>query len=223
MRIAETLPNFVAIEGIDGAGTTTQLARLSERHKQTGIPVWGTCEPTTDRIGKLIRSVLGGRYSVQPETLAHLFASDRNEHIYGRDNGILAHLERGERVITDRYLFSSLAYQSVECAFEFVASLNEDFPLPEYLFYIDVPLEVGAERSSSREAQEIFERLEFQRLVKANYERVIGLFDEAAMTVHVLDGTFSAEAITVTGNCFRTAMSDTSTGWLSARRVSTPP
>ena len=189
------LDNFYALEGIDGAGTTTQLRLLEERYRGASIPAWGTCEPTTDRIGRLIREVLAGDYPVRPETLAHLFASDRYEHIYGTETGILARLEAGQKVVSDRYLFSSLAYQSVECDFDFVLSLNSDFPLPERLFYVDVPIEIGAERSAGREALEIFERIEFQKVVKANYERVLDLYGDSGMTIHLLDGTDSAEVI----------------------------
>ena len=183
----KTLTGFFVIEGIDGAGTTTQLELLTERYQKSGNPFWPTCEPTTGEIGKLIRQVLAGNVLVEPCTSAHLFVADRHEHLFS-DEGIRAHLERGDKVISDRYLFSSLAYQTVECSFDYVLTLNDPFPLPEALFFVDVPTEVGKQRSSERLEREIFEHEEFQIKVREKYMQVLEVYASSDMDVHIIDG-----------------------------------
>ena len=183
------LRNFIALEGIDGAGTTTQANRIDHMCRESGVPCWITCEPTEMPVGKLIRRILRGDLVVQPETLARLFAADRYEHIYGEIDGIVNHLRRGEMVVTDRYFFSSLAYQSVECGFETVFALNNQFPLPEILVYIDVPTEVGDRRASTRDMREIFEHTDFQSKARAMYERAMLEYSDSGIEVLRVDGT----------------------------------
>jgi len=98
--------------------------------------------------------------SFTAETMARLFAADRGEHLSG-PGGIRAALERGELAVSDRYFFSSLAYQSVECDPDLVRELNRRFPLPEYLIFLDVPPEIGEGRVSRRGEREIYERTGF--------------------------------------------------------------
>jgi dTMP kinase len=190
-----TLPNFIVLEGIDGAGTTTQLDLLDERLTARSIPHFTTCEPTSNRVGELIRSVLSGKVRVAPETLAYLFAADRNEHVFDPDLGIIAKHDAAKVIVSDRYLFSSLAYQSIECDVDFIARLNERFPLPGHLFFIDIPIEVCMERLAQREAKDIFEKKGFQEKVIASYKRTLGLFDGTQMKIHIIDGTLSKEDV----------------------------
>ncbi len=105
---------FIVFEGLDGAGTTTQLHLLEKNLKEAGVTVFATAEPTDSAIGRLIRSVLRKEISVEPKTLAMLYATDRYEHLYGK-GGIIEHLDAGDTVICDRYLYSSIAYQSITC------------------------------------------------------------------------------------------------------------
>jgi dTMP kinase len=144
------LEKFVVLEGLDGAGTTTQLKLLDRRMAAEGIPHFCTGEPTPGAIGRQIRSILKREVRVDPRTVALLFAADRNEHLYHPEVGILAHLQRGEVVISDRYLFSSLAYQSVECPFDYVRELNRPFPLPKLVLFVDTPVAVSQERLGRR-------------------------------------------------------------------------
>lgn len=190
----EVLKRFVALEGIDGAGTTTQLKRIAAECGKENIPCYPTCEPTGMESGRLIRKVLSGEIVVKPQTLARMFVADRYEHLYGED-GVISHLSSGEIVVTDRYLFSSLAYQSVECGYEAVYELNKDFPLPEVLIYLEIPAEVGELRASARENREIFENNDFQRRVLRMYERAIDAHDGLGMEIMVLDGTQSEDAV----------------------------
>jgi dTMP kinase len=182
----EILRNFVVFEGQDGSGTSTQLGILDER--LAGAPHWTTAEPTDLPSGRLIRAVLSGQTKAEAETLARLFSADRHEHIYGQD-GIRARLDRGELVICDRYLFSSLAYQSITCGFDLPWSLNAGFPLPEYLLFFRLPPEVSMQRLMDRRDKDIFETDDFQALVSERYESVVGLFLGSGMKQVTIDAT----------------------------------
>ena len=107
---------FVVLEGMDGAGTTTQAARLAEALRARGVHVRLTREPSDGPIGMMVRQVLTGRI-VSPAgrapgwaTMALLFAADRMDHV---ESEIEPFLLAGGTVISDRYDASSLAYQSV--------------------------------------------------------------------------------------------------------------
>ena len=121
-----TLKNFIVFEGIDGSGTSTQIKKLVERDLNKFV---ATAEPTKKETGLFLRKMLGGDFSVDSKTAAYLFAADRCEHIYGKD-GVIDLLNQGKIVVSDRYFFSSLAYQSVSCGNELPRLLNSQFPLP---------------------------------------------------------------------------------------------
>ncbi len=114
MKNNEILKNFIVLEGLDGSGTTTQMNNLGEKYHKNGISHQLTMEPTDNHVGKLIRQVLEKEIEVEPETLAVLFSADRYEHIFGR-KGIKELTENNTWIICDRYLFSSIAYQSLKC------------------------------------------------------------------------------------------------------------
>jgi dTMP kinase len=182
------------LEGLDGAGTTTQASLLTERLDRAGHRVHATSEPTRGNIGTLIRDILAGRIETTPEALAMLYAADRHEHLYDPARGIIRALEDGW-VVCDRYLFSSLAYQTVQCDYSLVYELNRRFPLPKHLVYVDVSPEMTEDRRRSRAAAEIFENLEFQRAVHDRYAQAIDDFSGGDMQVHIVDGSASPQDI----------------------------
>lgn len=165
-NIYMTKGKFIVIEGLDGSGTTTQCRMLAETLARFDVPIWLTAEPVNDSpTGKRIRSILRGDEKVSPETLAELFAEDRREHLYGK-NGIVDHLKHGHTVICDRYKFSSIAYQSVSCDPKMVRNLNRYFPNPDYLFYLQTPVDVCLQRIADRNGTpEIFEKKEYLEAV----------------------------------------------------------
>lgn len=192
----EVLKNFIVLEGLDGSGTTTQLHKLSEELTKVGKEVYKTFEPTDDPIGKLIRSILRKEISQTPVTVSKLFVSDRYEHINGKD-GVRERVNRGEVVVCDRYLFSSLAYQSPECGFDYVKGINDEFPLPEHLFFISVPVEICQERMDKRgEIKELFDAMEYQKKVNDNYHHILDVYKDSGMNIHIIDGTQTIENIT---------------------------
>ena len=183
------LDRFIVLEGLDGAGTTTQLRLAAEKLAAAGCPYFCTSEPTGHPLGLLIRDVLTRRRSVHPTTLALMFAADRAEHLWAAGHGILKRLERGELVISDRYLFSSLAYQSLECDFEYVRALNADFPLPRDVVFLDTPVRESQRRLGDRAGPELFDGADIQDRILENYRRSFELYRGSGLRLHILDGT----------------------------------
>ena len=184
----------MVFEGLDGAGTTTQLGMLRDALRRRGTPCFATCEPTDGPIGRLIRAVLRGEVEVAGCTLALLFAADRSEHL-NRPDGVLAALSAGGYVASDRYLFSSLVYQSTNCPADFVAAINARFPLPRCLVFVDTPAEECQRRVAARGGRELFDRLPLQRRLHERYLEVIARYAELGVEVVTVDGTGSREVV----------------------------
>ena len=178
------LKNFIVFEGIDGAGTSTQIKKLVERGNSSegcGADRFvATAEPTTGETGRFLRRMLGGEFQVDEKTNAYLFAADRCEHIFGK-GGVKELCENGKIVVSDRYFFSSMAYQSVSCGDELPKLLNSPFPLPEILFYFEINPEISLGRVNARgENKEIYETIEKQKAIAAQYEKVISEYEKTA-------------------------------------------
>jgi dTMP kinase len=189
------ISNFVVFEGGDGSGTSTQLSLLKERLSAAGKPVFFPAfEPTDGQIGKLLRAALKKEIAMQPETMAMLFAADRNEHLCGQD-GILAHAALGELVICDRYVLSSLVYQGIECGDELPQILNSRFPAPETLFFFDIDPETAIGRLRGRASLEIYEYREFQVKVREKYLSLLEMYRGAGVRVETIDASKSVREI----------------------------
>jgi len=185
------LENFVVLEGLDGSGTTTQLRMTGNKLAERGIPHFCTGEPTQGPVGRTIRGILKKHLTAQPDTVALLFAADRTEHLYQEIEGIVPRIQRGELVVSDRYLFSSLAYQSLNCDPEFVFALNRSFPLPRHLVFLDTPVEMSQRRlcTRSEDGLELYDGLDIQQDILSGYERAFSLFAHTKMQLHRLDGS----------------------------------
>lgn len=189
------LKNFWVLEGLDGAGTTTQLRELSNELKKRNINFFSTCEPTVYETGTFLRSILSGKVSIPQSSIARMFSTDRDNHLYNTEYGILTHLKNGEIVVSDRYFFSSLAYQSIGYDFEKVRVLNQDFPYPEKVIFIDTPPEACIERINKRgQEKEIYEKLEYQKIVRENYMKCFKELPEECTLIYC-DGSKSKEEI----------------------------
>jgi dTMP kinase len=192
----EVVKDFIVLEGLDGAGTTTQATALADRLREHGSQAIYTCEPTTSVIGEVIRSILKGEREVARGTLAKLFAADRHNHLYQHPDGIIPVIGRGSTVVSDRYLFSSLAYQSLDWPFDDVWALNADYPLPEHLLFIDVPPEECFKRLQRRSPdREIYDAFELQEEIRNTYYHVFSLLRDTGMNIHIFDGTLSQEKL----------------------------
>jgi len=166
---------LIALEGIDGSGTTTQAKLLFRALKERGHKVLLTSEPSRGPAGRLVRDYLQGRYRLADarlgaSVLALLFAADRLEHLGRELNPWLA---TGGIVLTDRYLFSSLAYQSLACDPDWVETINRHAPLPDLTLLLDLPATVAFQRVNQRGVErDLFEKLELQKRIRRNYLRL---------------------------------------------------
>ena len=190
----DIIPNFVVFEGGDGSGTTTQLSLLTNRFKNIQKPVFFPAfEPTDMPTGKLIRAALKKEITFKPETLCFLFASDRNEHLYGQ-NGIVERCARGELVVCDRFVLSSLVYQGIECGYDLPNALNSRFPAPEITFFFDVKPETALERLKNRESIELYEYLDFQEKVREKYISLIEKYGKT-LRIEIIDASKSEQEV----------------------------
>ncbi len=191
------MSKFIVFEGIDGSGKTTQIKLLHQALSQLNIPVHITKEPTDNPMGKLLRKCLMGEEKTDLKAIAALFASDRLDHITAED-GILDNLGKGNVVLCDRYYLSSYAYQSVDCDLDWIMALNREaanMAKPDLHVFLDVPAEQSMGRVESRgEAEEIFEKLDRQQLIRKNF---FELFEklEGKENILIVDGTRSPEVI----------------------------
>lgn len=193
--MTNVLKNFWVLEGLDGAGTTTQLRNIEKALSLTNKDFFITQEPTSFETGKLIRRILSGEIKAEQSTIAYLFAADRDNHLNNSKDGIITQINKGKLVISDRYLFSSLAYQSIGFDYGKISDLNKDFPYPEYIIFIDTPADDCIKRIDARgEKKEIFEKLEYQKKVHANYEKCFEKLPEGCHLLRI-DGTLSREDI----------------------------
>jgi dTMP kinase len=161
---------FICIEGLDGSGKTTHAHRLVRNLQKRGFDAVYTTEPGRGEIGKFIRSsVLQGKKRVPRVVEAVLFAVDRVEHL---EKDVKPALEEGKVVVSDRCVYSSLAYQGAAgLDLEWIEEINRFALPPDLALYIDVPPEVVVKRI--RRKKSVMERLETQRRVKQVYMKFV--------------------------------------------------
>lgn len=136
---------LIVFEGIDGTGKTTQLKMLVDRLTGMGFSVVATREPTDGKYGQKIRRLYADRDSCTPEEELSLFIEDRKEHV---NKVISPALALGKIVISDRYYFSTAAYQGAAGHDpEKILEQNEAFaPRPDLVLHLVVPIAVGIHR-----------------------------------------------------------------------------
>jgi dTMP kinase len=182
---------LIVIEGLDGAGTTTQAKRLVEHLTKAGTPAHATREPSDGPVGKLIREMLTGGHAIAGEKLSQgtyglLFAADRLDHL---QREIEPKLAAGMTVVSDRYYHSSLAYQGTGADRDWIASLNARARKPDITVFLQVRPEVAAERrAAARRKEELFEDLRMQIEVDAGYRATIAELQALGERIEILDG-----------------------------------
>lgn len=176
---------FIVLEGIDGAGKSTQARLLAQWFEKRGYEVVLTKEPTDTPFGKLIRKLVliggkegiidGARISHEAEAL--LFAADRAEHVHKL---IKPSLEQGKVVISDRYFYSSLAYQWARgLDLEWLVDLNRFAVRPDLVILLDLPVRESMNRINGRKIKTEFDKIaELQRRVRENYLKLAKRFEE---------------------------------------------
>lgn len=194
LEIPNMIPKFIVLEGLDGSGTSTQ-AELLRQYFTTirKAPALVTTEPTNGPIGCLIRQAFRQRIHFTndelrfDEQMAFLFAADRHDHLYNDHDGVLKTLSSGINVISTRYYFSSYAYHCHEDSdFSLVRRLNETFPNPDLVIYLDVPIEISLARLAERIHKDSYENERKLTRVKNNYDRVFSRYTGPLLRV---DGT----------------------------------
>ena len=186
--------SFIVLEGIDGSGSSTQAELLKNYLLQQGEKAVLSPEPTTGPIGKLIRQAMQTDIISMPtselfdQQMAYLFAADRYYHLFNINDGVFKLIEQDQtHVITTRYYFSSLAYNcDSQQQYHLVKNLNSYFPAPDWVIYLDIPVDVSLNRLIQRSTREIYETEEKLKKVKQNFEQI---FANYAGKFLKLDGT----------------------------------
>jgi len=158
---------FIVLEGGDAAGTTTHSLLLKDFLESKSFKVYLTQEPSQSKIGKLIREFLKNK-DIPPSTDALLFAADRNLHY---NNEIKKKLEEGFIVISDRYIESSIVYQSAQSediSVEWVKEINKFVELPDITIILDIDPKIALARKKN-ENLEKFEHITFLDKVRNLY------------------------------------------------------
>jgi dTMP kinase len=184
---------FIVFEGLDGAGTTTQSQLLADALRAKGRTVHLAHQPSGGCVGLLIRQILAGRTATQKadgkldvvdeRVMALLFAADRLDHLTSQ---IEPRLARGEDVILDRYVLSSLAYQGATVSHEFIQAANRYARKPDLTLFLYVPAQLALERVRKRGAKlERYETAAQMQQIEREYSRLVGTL----ASVVPIDGT----------------------------------
>jgi len=189
---------FIALEGIDGSGKSTQVKLLTDNLKNAGHKVYYTFEPTDSPVGSVIRNIFKSRIEADNRVIAGLFVADRLDHLLNKTDGILKKLEEGYTVITDRYYFSSYAYQGAHMSLDWVIeanSLSADLLRPDINIYIDISPEISMKRlNNGRSYMEIYENIENLRKVKETYLRAFNKL-KSEENIYITDGNREPDVI----------------------------
>jgi dTMP kinase len=193
---------FIVFEGLDGAGTTTQAAKLQAYFTRRGVASFLTNEPTSEPIGAFIRRLLtaqergrdGAPYRPGEQAMGLLFAADRLAH----SQTIASRLEEGEHVVCDRYVLSSMAYQTLDpnITGEWVIDVNRGCAVPDLTLFIAVPVETCLARISARGApSSIYETRNHLETIVRNYERLLPMYQSTFGGVVRIDGSRSIDLV----------------------------
>lgn len=187
---------FIALEGIEASGKTTQTIRLGKKIAHD-LNVHLTKNPTNSYVGKFIRkSLLAGKMRMPPVAIQYLFGADREI----QQEEIIEHLRNGEIVISDRYFWSSVAYGTADkrgvdyenerelslTSFSLLSMYNQ-FILPDATIYLNIPIDESVKRmSGSKKHAEIYDNEETNIKVEKGYQWLIKKFPKEFI---ILDGT----------------------------------
>jgi dTMP kinase len=189
---------LIVLEGLDGAGTTTQARRLVDHLNARGTKAHVTREPSDGPIGQLIRQMLTGGHAIPGQSIAQstfglLFAADRLDHL---QREVEPQLAAGVTVISDRWYHSSLAYQGTGADRDWITMLNARAKRPDLTIFLQVRPEVAAARRvAAGRVQELFEDLRMQEEVAAGYKATISELAAQGERIEVIDGEASQDAV----------------------------
>lgn len=182
---------LIVLEGLDGAGTTTQARRLVDHLRAHGRAAHLTREPSDGPIGRLIREMLTGGHAIPGQTIAQstfglLFAADRLDHAQREVDPQLA---AGAIVVSDRWYHSSLAYQGTGAERDWITVLNSRARRPDLTIFLSVRPEIAAQRRvAAGRVQELFEDLAMQQEVDAGYRATFAELAAQGERIESIDG-----------------------------------
>ena len=164
---------FITLEGIEGSGKTSSLKSITDLLDKKNISYVVTREPGGSSIGKELRAILlDPETEISPEVELMLMLSDRKDHV---EKIILPNLEKGNWVVSDRFMDSSIAYQGGgrQLGKKFIISLSEylNLPQPDLTLLFDLPVETSLSRVKARGELDRFEKeeLEFHKRIRNTY------------------------------------------------------
>lgn len=195
-----TNAKFIVFEGIDGAGKTTQIQLLASALEARGIKTNVSAEPTKLPIGVKIREKLSGRVESTPIEMAELFAADRAMHNTHPELGINKLLSDGVTAISDRYYYSSMAYQGAYIGLPKVMELNlgnPDIRHPDLCIFLDLTPEKSLERinAAGRETTEIYETYEILEQTRNKFFDILNKMEELGDRIVKIDASGSIEEV----------------------------
>ena len=195
-----TNAKFIVFEGIDGAGKTTQIQLLANALEERGIKCNVSAEPTKLPIGVEIRKRLSGAIPTTPIEMAELFAADRAMHNTHPECGINKLLSGGITAISDRYYYSSMAYQGADIGLDKVKELNlgnPDIRHPDLCVFLDLTPDVSLKRinSAGRESTEIYETYEILEKTRNKFFEILDTMEARGDKVVKIDASGSIEEV----------------------------
>ena len=197
-------PRFIVVEGLDGAGKTTQIKLLARALEESGHKVMLTAEPTAYESGRALRAALSGKVKKTPCEMAVMFTLDRIAHNRNAEDGIERLLADGYTVISDRYYYSSLAYQGSITDPEWVAHLNLDCPeirKPDLCIFLDLAPEDSMRRITANRTADELEIYETEEQLRRIRETFLSVFEhlekntDRGETIRFVDASGTIEEV----------------------------
>jgi dTMP kinase len=187
---------YIAIEGIDGSGKTTQVEKIVDYFRSKGKTVIQTREPRkTGVIGEIAQKVLNGKLKMSRLALQYLFATDR---VLSQEEVIIPALKRGDIVVSDRCFWSAIVYGILDRTggkYDYkqadfmlivysILSMYHRFIVPDYTFYLKNSLNTVLPRIKSKnDVKEIYEDREKLKKVIEGYDWLSTKFVKEIITV----------------------------------------
>ncbi len=193
---------FIVIEGLDGSGKTTQTKIIVDKLVQKGLEVVRQAEPTGGEYGQMCREALSGTKQCSKSLLALLFTADRIDHNLNEFNGINMNIANGRTVISDRYYYSTLAYQGVDVGINLLKNLNvgcDDIRKPDLCIFLDLPPEKSMERINAGRAPdeiEIYENIQYLTNIRKRFYDVIEMLGDIE-NIHVINADASVDEVSL--------------------------
>lgn len=185
---------YIALEGLDGSGKTTQVDELTKHFEKLGRRVIRTHEPRRDGVmGRLVQDVLKQNTKITEVAIQYLFAAQRAVHL---EELVIPALKKGAVVITDRCFWSSIPYGLLdrfesgkkENADQLLASLSvlsmyHEFIVPDFSFVLDVSVETAGKRLAQKSAAELYEKKEKLTKIKKGYKFLLSKFSDSLIAI----------------------------------------